>query len=162
MKIYKTAVLLIVVALIASCNPKTTAIKESSRVISVQKLLESRRYQFIPRSVQTPRGRNLQISNYSLVLRGDTLVSYLPYYGIAYSAEIGTNKGPLDFTTTGFEYSREDHKKGNTIIHMKLDNQVPDARDLFLNVSSTGYASLNVRFNNRQAISFSGEIRGIR
>ncbi len=117
-------------------------------------------YRFIPQSVQTQSGPSFPVNNYSFDLHKDSLVSYLPYFGVAYSAPFGSNEGPLDFTSTDFTYTRQSGKKGK--ITITLNNNLSDVQELYLDVSSGGYATLNVRFNNRQPISFYGQIKGLR
>jgi hypothetical protein len=163
MKLHSAVLLLLTLSVIAvHCKPVQTAGEQASREIAVRKLLESRNYQFIPRSVQTQRGRSMPVSNYSLIIRQDTLISYLPYYGVAYTAQIGKSQGPLDFTATNIKYSSKTAKKGNTLITIIPTGKFTDTQALYLRVSSSGYASLNIRFNDRQPISFSGEISGNR
>lgn len=138
--------------------PKASSEKEAS----VKKLLDSRRYRFIPQSVQTQSGRSRQITNFSLEVRQDTLISYLPYYGVAYSATMGASEGPLDFKATNITYSSEAANNGNTQITIRPEDPQTDAQEFFLSVSSSGYGNLSVRFNNRQSISFYGEVRQLR
>ena len=145
------------------CGTSQTAREGSSaKAADVKKLLESRRYRFIPQSVQTQAGRSRQITSFSLEVRQDTLISYLPYYGVAYSATMGTTEGPLDFKATNITYKSEAGNKGNTQITIRPEDARTDAQEFFLSISSSGYANLSVRFNNRQAISFYGEIRPLR
>lgn len=158
MKYNRSAILLLVICLLViNCKPLKQAANDKANAEKIERMLNSRRYKFIPRSIQPMKGRSMQISNYSLIIRGDTLISYLPYYGIAYSAEIGRSKGPLDFTATGFQY-RTNKQKRNTNIRIKLEHLTSGAQEFFLNISPAGYATLNVRFSDRQPVSFSGEI----
>lgn len=161
MKSLKFALLLLIPLsiLTVQCKPVGTA-RQSAREAAVKKLLESRMYQFIPQSVQPQAGRSVPISNYSLTIRKDSLSSYLPYFGVAHSAPINLNKGPLDFNATNFDYSSQTGKQGSTLIRLKLDNAT-DAQEFNFIVSSSGYATLNVRFNSRQSISYYGQIRSI-
>jgi hypothetical protein len=156
--------LLITSSLISlQCGTSQTATKAlSAKESSVKKLLESRQYRFVPQSVQAQGGRSRQITNYSLEVRGDTLISYLPYYGVAYSAPVGITEGPLDFKATNITYTSEEGSNGNNLINIKPGDARTDAQEFFLSVSSTGYTNLSVRFNNRQSISFYGEVRPLR
>jgi hypothetical protein len=141
------------------CKPVGAA-GQNAKEAAVKKLLESRMYQFIPQSVQPQAGRSIPISNYALTIRKESMSSYLPYFGVAHSAPINTGKGPLDFKATNFAYSSEAGNRGNTLVSIKLDNAT-DAQEFNFTVSATGYATLNVRFNSRQSISFYGQIRSI-
>lgn len=161
MKGLKFILLLVISASLVSlqCKPVEAA-RQNPNAEAIKKLLESRMYQFIPQSVQPQAGRSVPINNnYALTIRNDSLSSYLPYFGVAHTAPMNPGKGPLDFTATNFDYTSEAGNQGNTLISIKLDNQ--DAQEFNFIVSSSGYATLNVRFNSRQSISYYGEIRSI-
>ena len=143
------------------CKPAQTTAESRSTEIRLKKLLKSRIYRFIPQSVQTQSGRSFPVNSYSFNLHKDSLVSYLPYFGVAYSAPIASSRSPLDFTSTDFTYTSQAGKKGKNSINITLNDNFTDAQELYLDVSSSGYATLNVRFNNRQSISFYGQISEI-
>lgn len=158
-KAIKPVLLLVAFSLLmVHCMPAKTTAERSTQTLRIKKLLKSRMYQFIPQSVQTQTGRSFPVNSFSLVLDKDSMISYLPYFGTAYSAPFGASKGPLDFTTTGFSYSIEAGKKGQTFVNIQLKNGAYDAQEFYFNVNPDGYATLNVRFNNRQSISFYGQI----
>ena len=156
--------LLITCALLSlQCGTSQNAAEATAaQQADTKKLLDSRRYRFIPQSVQTQSGRSQQITNFSLEVRQDTLISYLPYYGVAYSATMGASEGPLDFKATNISYNSEVGSNGNTQITIRPEDARTDAQEFFLNVSASGYANLSVRFNNRQSISFYGQVRALR
>ena len=132
---------------------------QTAKEVAVKKLLESRRYRFVPQTMQTQAGRSIQVHNHFLDLRNDTVVAALPYFGVARSPQIGGTRGPLDFTSTDFSYTSEIRRKRNTEINIRLNDRFLDAEELYLSVSTTGYANLRARFNDRQSVSFFGDIR---
>ena len=149
--------------LFVQCGTSQNASEASSaKQADVKKLLDSRRYQFIPQSVQTQSGRSRQITNFFMEVRQDTLISYLPYYGVAYSATMGASEGPLDFKASEITYTSEVGGNGNTQITIRPEDPRTDAQEFFLSISSSGYGNLSVRFNNRQSVSFYGEVRELR
>lgn len=156
---YLTLLVISLSMLALQCKPVGAA-RQNAKEEAVKKLLESRRFQFVPQSVQPQGGRSVQINNYSFTLQNDSLSSYLPYFGVAHTAPMNPGKGPLDLSATNISYSSEAGKQGNTLISIKLDN-TNDAKEFNLIVSSSGYATLNVRFNSRQSISYYGQIRSI-
>lgn len=164
MKSRQIAVLLLLTLPMAVvfCKPQQiTSGQQTAKEAAVKKLLDSRRYRFVPQTMQTQSGRSIQVNNHFLDLRNDTLVSALPYFGVSRSPELGNSRGPLDFTSTGFSYSSEIRRKGNTLISIRLNDRFIDAQELYVNVSSTGYANVRARFNNRQSVSFFGDIRAL-
>jgi hypothetical protein len=96
-------------------------------------------------------------SDYSLTVRKDSVISYLPYFGRAYTAPIGKTSGGIEFTSTDFVYTSKQNKKGGWQIEIKPNDET-DVRQMLLTVSKNGYGSLSVTSNNRQAISFNGYI----
>ena len=140
-------------------SAQTSSTRQTAKEVAVKKLLDSRKYRFVPQTMQTQSGRSIQVHNHFLDLRNDTLTSALPYFGISRSPELGGSRGPLDFTSTDFSYTSEKRRKGTTLITIRLNDRFIDAQELYLNVSSTGYANMRTRFNNRQPVSFFGEVR---
>jgi hypothetical protein len=121
-------------------------------------IVESKHFVFKAQSVMPQGAPSRQLtSEYDVWLHNDSLVTYLPYFGRSYSAPAPGEDGGFKFTSTDFDYKMKKNKKGGWDIHIK-PRDTRDVRDLFLNVTSSGYASLQVISDNRQAISFYGYI----
>jgi len=104
-----------------------------------------------------PMGGNSRMltSLYSLEIRGDSVKSYLPYFGRAYSVPYGGGDG-LIFNAVVADYQSTIDKKGKAEITFKTNSK----EDLFtyrITISSFGTASIQVTSNNRQLISYSGK-----
>ena len=95
-------------------------------------------------------------SNWSLEVKGDTLVSYLPYIGVAYEASFGSNSG-LNFTAPISNYEDEGFKKGKRMIRLKVKNE-DDLLDYQLEVMDNGSTSIDVMSRKREGISYSGQM----
>lgn len=155
----KGALLLLFVSLIntiaAAQDSKSDQSKENA---NVKAMVDAKRYLFKAQSAHPTRGRVVQLnSEYDLKITPDTIRSYLPYYGRAYSAPIGESEGPLDFVSKDFEYNQQDRKKGGWDITIKPKDG-KGVREMFLTVFENGTASLRVSSNNREPISFNGHI----
>ena len=103
------------------------------------------------------RGPNRHLSfGYEIRVSGDTLYSYLPYFGAAYNVPYGGGKGlNWDAPLTGYQVSAG--RKGATIVEMTAYN----GEDYFLyslELMPNGTAYLNVRSRDREPISFSGDM----
>ena len=96
-------------------------------------------------------------SDYDLKISKNSLVSYLPFFGRAYSVPYGTTDGGLSFTSSKFDYAIKNRKKGGWEISIE-PKDVPEFREFLLTVSESGYGTLQAVSNNRQLISFSGYI----
>ena len=125
----------------------------------VVKAVETKNYIFKAQSASPQRGGFRQLtSEYDFVVRPDTLVSYLPYYGRSFSAPINTNDAGLQFTSMSYEYSVKNKKKNRWDITIK-PKDITRIRDLNLTVFDNGRASLRVNSNDREAITFDGYLK---
>lgn len=123
----------------------------------IKNLIESKNYVFKAQTVFPLGGRSrILTSDYDMRILGDSVVAYLPYFGRAYSAPIDPSEGGIHFTSTQYDYKVQFNKKGWNITILPKDTR--DARELSLNVTQSGYATLVVNSNNRQPISFNGYI----
>jgi hypothetical protein len=84
-------------------------------------------------------------------------VAYLPFYGRAYSAPINSSDNGIKFTSTDFAYSVKRGKKNSWEITIK-PGDTPSVQQVYLSISSTGYASLRITNTNRDAMSYYGYI----
>ena len=123
----------------------------------VQELVNSKNFVFKVQTVSPMVGGTRQItSDYDVRLMGDSLISYLPYFGRAYTAVYGESGG-YNFTSTNFEYKAKARKKGGWEISVE-PGDTRDVREMNFTISENGYATLFVTSNNRQPISYNGYI----
>lgn len=124
---------------------------------TVKNLVDSKSFTFKAQTVLPMTGASRQLtSEYDLKLLGDSMVAYLPYFGRAYGP-INPGEGGINFTSTNFEYNAKPKKKGSWDVNIN-PKDTKDVRQLYLNISSNGYASLQISSNNRQTISYHGYI----
>lgn len=120
--------------------------------------IRSQHYVFKATTAMPLRGRTVQLtSDYSLTIRKDSVIAFLPYFGRAYSAPIGRTTGGIDFTSTDFTYKADERKKGGWEIEIR-PKDADDVQVIVLSLSKNGYGRLNVTSQNRQAISFNGYV----
>ena len=128
----------------------------------INSLVEGKRFVFKAQTV-LPTGmpsRQVGGENYDLKILGDSLVSYLPYFGRAFVAPIANQGGGYNFRSTDFEYNSKRTKKGGWEITIR-PKDVTDFREFFFSVSAKGYANLRAISNNRQMISYNGIISSV-
>ena len=125
-------------------------------------VLDSQHYVFVPQ-MAIPMGLgSRQLSyGYRLVISKTKIESYLPYFGRAYMVDYGENKSPLDFISTDFTYSIVNRKKGGWELRIEIKD-VRDVRQLQLSIYENGSTTAQVICNNRQPISFSGNIEPVK
>ena len=158
-KSLKSWLLLLFVAVFGTmATAQKTETDEGEAAAKVSKLIDAQRYLFKAQSVHPTRGRVVQLSTeYDLKVSPDTIQSYLPYFGRAYSAPIGESGGPMDFVSKDFEYAKKARRKGGWEISIKPKDG-KGVREMFLVVFENGSASLRVTSNNREPISYNGYI----
>lgn len=104
------------------------------------------------------RGRSQNLTTiYEVKCGKDTVISYLPYVGRAYTAQIGESKGPLDFQSTDFSIDKSQDNKGRWIVNVK-PNDYREVQSLNFTFFDNGSAQLSVQFTGRDPISFSGRV----
>ncbi|HTM99831.1 MAG TPA: DUF4251 domain-containing protein [Pedobacter sp.] len=102
---------------------------------------------------------NLTGSNYDVRITPDSLISYLPYYGRAFSAPMNRDDNGFKFTSTKFSFESTARKKGGWQININPKDTRESVRMSFT-ISENGYASLVVSSNNKQSISYNGYLAG--
>ena len=131
--------------------------KEGTEKEAVKKLIESENYKIDVNTAMPMRGRSIPLtSSYSLTIRNDSVISYLPYYGRAYSIPYGGGDG-LKFKALLKEYNMEMDKKGNAVIKFVARNP-EDRYEFRAKVFPDGSASIDVKMQNRQSTSYRGEV----
>ncbi|MDU1905755.1 MAG: DUF4251 domain-containing protein [Dysgonomonas sp.] len=148
--------------LLGSCKTKELTAEQLERRDKLTEKIEKPDFLYIPNNAQPAQGRTINLDNsFSLKVKNDTIEAYLPYYGRAYTAPMNPTDSGIKFISTDFEYSSIMKKNGtyDIIIEPKdISNRYLQGIVLYLNVSNSGYGSLNVQSTNRQNISFYGTI----
>ncbi|WP_167019138.1 DUF4251 domain-containing protein [Chitinophaga sp. Cy-1792] len=141
---------------VSAQKKETRAEKEAAKQAAVKSWLDAQQYVFVPQSALPMSGRTVQLSGeYSFSVTKDSLESYLPYYGRAYTAPMDVTKSPLTFKSKQFGYKVEERKKGGWDITITVKDQ-REIATVFMTMGTDGYGSLQVTSNNRQPINFNG------
>jgi len=125
---------------------------------SIETLLNSKNFEFIANTAIPLTGapKDLVGSNYSITFTPEKVISYMPFYGRAYSGmAYGRDKGmrfegkPEDFilTNTGKGYEINANVKGEN-----------DTYIISIITGNSGFATLSISSNDRGTISYQGEI----
>ncbi|WP_106831051.1 DUF4251 domain-containing protein [Parabacteroides pacaensis] len=132
--------------------------KKNTEEQIVKELLESKEYTIEVDRAIPMRGPSRHLTSpYTLEIKGDSVISYLPYFGEAYSVPYGGGKG-LIFEAPITDYKLSFNKKGLAKIKFKTYSG-EDTFTYTIEVFPNGSASINVLAMNRQGISFYGELR---
>ena len=95
-------------------------------------------------------------STYTVRISGDSIMSNLPYYGVAYKASF-EREGPLDFDGHIDNYTTSYPKEGITRVKLFTRNKLERLEYIF-DVMDDGDVSLDVYSADRDRINFTGEM----
>lgn len=141
----------------SSLTPAEKAAEEAKIASQVENALTERHYKITINRMNPRRGPSVSVSNdFSLEVKGDTLISYLPYFGRAYSIPYGGGKG-LNFTAPIKDYQEEKGHKDGTLIRMTVDNE-EDLLTFNIEVFSNGNTTIDLTMRDKESISYSGEM----
>ena len=131
--------------------------KEAIRKAEVEKLLTNKTFVFNATNALPMGGKSVQLGYYFFIeIKGDTVNSYLPFYGVAYNVDYGSRNSPFDFKNSIKDYLFEKDKNAYRI-SFEVKNKM-DLINFRFNISEIGYASLHVSSTNRRSISYYGTI----
>ena len=103
------------------------------------------------------RGSSRHVTyGYSVEVRNDTLISYLPYVGRAYNVPYGGGKG-LNFSAPIGSYQEFMKRNGRRHIEIGVTND-EDTYFYTIEVFDNGNSSVDVRARQRERISYSGNV----
>lgn len=102
-------------------------------------------------------GRSIPLTTlYSITLKNDSVFSYLPYFGRAYTAPYGGGNS-MDFTKQVTDYDCTYTSKGAAVIQFKAKTN-DDHFTFRLQIYPNGSTTIQVTPVNRQSITYYGEI----
>lgn len=131
--------------------------KKEQREKEVKEMIEGRRFTIDVNRALPMSGRSVNLTSpYSLEMRGDSAVSYLPYFGRAYSAPYGGGDG-LRFEESITNYTCSFNKKGTAQIQFNARTN-EDFYKYTVQIYPDGSANINVTPTNKQSITFHGEL----
>lgn len=157
MKIFGKTLLIPIVMLCCALTGYAQNNKKAAKEAEIKRIVESKNYTFTARNVSPMRGMTRDLtSEYDLRITKDSVISFLPYFGRAYTAPMNPTEGGIKFTSTKFSYTLTAKKSGYEVTIKPTD--VRDVRVLILTITPSGYGNLTVTSNNRDLISFYGSI----
>jgi len=161
MKTLKYILILLLIVSIgsAAANAQKPSKKELKKA-AIRNDIESKRYTFIANNAIPMGGSSRQLtSEYDLKITPDSVISFLPYFGVAhFDVPYGSTDLGIKFTSTKFDYKATQNKKGGWQIIIK-PKDVKNLQSMILYISSDGYGSLAVNSINRDNISFDGYLK---
>ncbi len=139
--------------------------KKAAEQAAVKNMVDNNHFYFVAQYALPMTGSSKFLtSTYDLKVTKDSIIAFLPYYGVAHMAPspAEANEGGIKFTSTDFAFTQKEAKKGGWQITIKpKDHNITNWRDvqqMTLDISKDGYASLSVISSNRDPISFQGNV----
>lgn len=156
-----TALLILAATLVASCaGTQDTGLSKSEmkrlRAEKVRLSLQDRQFTINVTSAHPSTFPPVNLTSpYFFRVSGDSVISYLPYYGRAYSLPYGGGKA-LNFSgkMDGYELSRS---KKEYNVKLAIENE-EDRYLYYIDVFDNGHASILVTSQNRTNILFYGDM----
>ncbi|MDD5185708.1 MAG: DUF4251 domain-containing protein [Paludibacter sp.] len=142
---------------LVSCSSSKTL---PATIDKVTQKVQSKDYVITVNYANPLRGRQIYLtSDYDLKIKNDSAFAYLPYYGVAFVAPYGISDGGIKFSEPAKEYSIIPNKKNNGWdIRFKITTREYQYQ-FFVNIFNNGRSSFTVSSNQRDAISFTGELK---
>ena len=124
---------------------------------TVKEKIESENYRIDINTAYPRRGRMIPLTSiYSVTIRNDSVFSQLPYFGRAYSIPYGGGQG-LMFNAPIDQYTMAMGKREAAKINFTAKS--PEDQFKFrITIYSNGSSSIDVDMQNRESISFSGDL----
>ena len=153
----KKFLLIMMAGLLAMACATLTPAERAELARKVSAALDERRYEIDIRTMSPRHGVTKTVTDrWSLEVKGDTVVSYLPYFGRAYNVPYGGGKG-LNFTAPIAEYTETVGQKNERRIQMVVTND-EDTYLYYIEVYENGNSFIDVQSKERDGISYSGNL----
>ena len=164
----KIALIMAIAALLVSCRTTsgvTSGMSKAERKAYVAEQvyngLNDRHYTIEVDYMTQRRGGTRSVTGgYELTVKGDTVISYLPYFGEVYntrSVPYGQLKG-LNFTGLIYNYSAVVVKDGEYRIQFQTETE-EDRYIYSIQMFDNGKSYIDVLGENRNGISFIGDVK---
>lgn len=131
--------------------------KREQKEKEVKEMIDKKRFTIDVDRALPMGGRSVNLTTpYSFEMRGDSAISYLPYFGRAYSVPYGGGDG-MRFEKSVTDYSCSFNKKGTAQIKF-VTRANEDTYRFNIQVFANGSATINVTPTNKQSITYQGEL----
>lgn len=155
---FSMVISLFLVSFLAGCaTSEERAAQKAERAKKVTAALNERHFKISIAHMHPMKGPSKAVSfGYSVEVRNDSLISYLPYFGRAYNVPYGGGKG-LNFSAPIESYKEGVGKNGKRHIEIGLTND-EDTYLYMLDVFDNGSSSVSVSARQREQISYTGDM----
>ena len=152
----KVGLMLLASVILSGCvTAEERAARAAEQAKAVKSALETKKYVIAVNMMYPSQGPSKHLSyGYSVEVRNDSLISYLPYFGRAYSVPYGGGKG-LNFSAPIINY--RESQQNSDLRHVEIDVKNDEDTYLYsLDIFDNGSTTIDVRSRQRERINFSG------
>lgn len=156
-RLFLTLLMILTACSIQKTNAQTKSENKQTIAQAVREALSNQAFTIHVEQMYPQNGRARSLNSYfSLEIRNDTVFSNLPYFGVAYSAVLGSSKG-LVFDATLSDLKIIPQKKGKTKVQFTTKNE-EDVYTYTITLWENGSANIYVQPMRRQSISYLGRL----
>ena len=157
-ELYQNTLMKSIYMLLFALTIFTIGIAQDEKKSGINDLLQSKSFVFKAQTVIPAAGSSRHLtSDYDVRVTPESVVSYLPYFGRAYTAPLDPQKAGHDFTSKAYDYILKERRKGGWELIIR-PRDVSDIRSLNFVIFDNGNATLQISSNSKQTISYSGAV----
>lgn len=137
--------------------------KKQDNYDKVKAVIETGKFEFVALKANPQGARQIDLTTNPNFLRvnGNKGEGHLPYFGRSFSGGYGTGGGGIEFNGEWLEYNVEKNdSKFRVMIKFKIRGE-SDTYSGTLTITTIENASLTISSNNKQVISYNGNIKKI-
>lgn len=155
----KTPIILAIMMIwVVAAGAQNRAARVAQKAGQVKEQIEARDFTIIVNQMIPFQSQSIYLNGTDGIrLKGDSIYSFLPYIGRAFSVPYGGGKG-LNFSTVVTDYAMKYGRKNAAEITFTARTP-EDSYDYRITVFPNGTASINIQPQQRQPISFNGELK---
>jgi ABC-type oligopeptide transport system substrate-binding subunit len=145
----------------AAENPQKQDKKQKQKE-QTEKLVNSKHFQFVARQAMPLGGKTLDLTTNPNFVRfyPDSIQADMPFFGRAYNVPYG-GTGGIKFDGKPKKFDITPQKKGKGYLIQATVNDTNDSYSMTLSISNSGYGTLTINSNNRNSISYYGQISAL-
>ena len=144
--------------LLKCSSTKTTTTLEKGMI---EEMIKNHSFIFVAERMNPLRGRSrILTSSYDVRVNNDSLVSFLPYFGRAYSAPVDPTKVGTQFISTKFTYHINAERNNRWQVSL-TPKDVSSIQELLFTIFDNGTTSLSITSTSKDQISYDGYLKKI-
>lgn len=105
---------------------------------------------------------NFNPYGFGFEIKGDSIDSYLPFFGVSYRAPISRDDGPLTFQGKIIGYEISPGREDDLIVEIYTDQESGNKVTYLLNAFPNGSATVSMTSSDTQSLHFIGAIHELR